>query len=123
MIKVTFALRRRPSLSRQDFQRYWREEHAPLVVQHAKTLGVSRYVQNHTVNTSASSALATARGAPIDHFDGVAELWWESLDDLTAGTSIAAGRDAARALLRDERSFIDLPSSPIITAVEYEVDL
>ena len=40
MIKLTFCLRRLPHLSREEFQRYWREQHAPLVAKHAKTLGI-----------------------------------------------------------------------------------
>ena len=31
MIKLVFCLRRQPHLSREEFQRYWRECHAPLV--------------------------------------------------------------------------------------------
>src|SRR5690242_16791764 len=31
VIKLVFVLRRKPSLSREEFQRYWRERHAPLV--------------------------------------------------------------------------------------------
>ena len=31
MIKLVFTLRRSDRLSREEFQRYWREEHAPLV--------------------------------------------------------------------------------------------
>ncbi|MFT5776135.1 EthD domain-containing protein, partial [Hyphomonas sp.] len=30
MIKLSFCLRRLPHLSREDFQTYWREQHAPL---------------------------------------------------------------------------------------------
>ena len=31
MIKLTFCLRRLPHLTREEFQTYWREQHAPLV--------------------------------------------------------------------------------------------
>ena len=31
MIKLTFCLHRLPHLSREDFQRYWFEKHAPLI--------------------------------------------------------------------------------------------
>ena len=49
MIKLVFALRRRGDLSRDEFQRYWREHHAPLVRSHAEVLGIRRYVQVHTL--------------------------------------------------------------------------
>ena len=31
MLRLTFMLRRKPSMSREDMQRYWLEEHAALV--------------------------------------------------------------------------------------------
>ena len=42
MIKLVFCLRRLPHLSREEFQRYWREQHAPLVARHAETLRLAR---------------------------------------------------------------------------------
>jgi hypothetical protein len=50
-------------------------------------------------------------------YDGVAELWWETLDDLRGPQT--PERDAAgRALLEDERKFIDLPRSPLFFGEE-----
>jgi hypothetical protein len=46
MIKLVFTLRRRDGMTREDFHRYWREEHAPLVQRHAEILHIRRYVQN-----------------------------------------------------------------------------
>src|SRR4051794_16540516 len=82
MIKLTYALRRRSELSREDFQRYWRETHAPLVSERAATLRIRRYVQAHTVSTPLDDALRSSRGASVEPFDGVAELWWDSPDDM-----------------------------------------
>ena len=56
--------------------------------------------------------LAQSRGGPAA-FDGVAELWWDSLDDLAAATATPDGRAAALALLVDERRFIDHARSPL----------
>ena len=80
MIKLVFCLRRLPHLSREQFQRYWLDSHGPLVRQLAPALGLKRYVQVHTVRSAFNDALRAHRGAP-DDFDGVAELWWESVDD------------------------------------------
>ena len=81
MVKLVFCIRRLPALSREEFQRYWRETHGPLVRRHARVLRIRRYVQSHTLEHPMNAALAESRGAP-DAFDGVAELWWDSLDDL-----------------------------------------
>ena len=119
MIKLVFCLRRRPELSREEFQRYWHETHAPLVKRHAETLGIRRYVQVHSLPHERQTGLQASRGGP-EEYDGVAELWYDSLEALMAARSeatVAAGRE----LLEDERKFIDLPNSPLWWAEEREV--
>lgn len=122
MIKLTFCLHRLPSLSRDEFQRYWREQHAPLVARHAAVLRIRRYVQLHSLpdGDPANAGLRASRGGPAD-YDGVAELWWDSLDDLAAATASADGRAASLALLEDERRFIDLARSPLWLGREHVV--
>ena len=73
---------------------------------------VKRDVQVHTVTSTFSEAMRRHRGAPED-FDGVAELWWNSVDDFARAGATKEGRDAGRRLLEDERRFIDLARSPI----------
>ena len=77
MIKLSFCLRRLPHLTREEFQRYWRETHAPLVRRHAAALRIHRYVQTHALLGEAADSLRASRGGPPG-YDGVAELWWES---------------------------------------------
>ena len=113
MIKLVFALRRRDGMSREEFQRYWREQHAPLVERHAEALRIRRYVQVHTRETDLDEAVSASRATEVDAFDGVAELWWDSLDDVVAAYSSEAGQAAGAELLADERRFIDLRGSPI----------
>ena len=121
MIKLVFCLRRRPELSREEFQRYWREQHAPLVRRHAETLRIRRYVQTHARETSLDGVLAGSRGSEPAAYDGVAELWWDSFEDLVAAFSTEAGRAAAAELLEDEQRFIDLPRSPLWLGEEHAV--
>jgi len=56
MLHLIFCLRRLPHLSRDEFQRYWRERHAPVVRAHAAALGIRRYVQAHTVDHPVAEA-------------------------------------------------------------------
>ena len=119
MIKLTFCLRRLPHLSREDFQTYWREQHAPLVAKHAKTLGILRYVQNHTCHDGLNAAMQGSRGGP-EAYDGVAELWFESEAAMAANSSEAAAKAGAE-LLEDEKKFIDLANSPLWFGEEVEV--
>ena len=117
MIKLTFALRRLDRLSRTEFQRYWVEEHAALVRRHAKALRIRRYVQVHTLDHPANELLRASRGGP-EEYDGVAELWWDSLEDLSEAMGTPTGEAVGRELLEDEKTFIDLSRSPIWLADE-----
>lgn len=112
-VKLVFCLRRRPDMSPEEFLAYWFEQHGPLVRSHAQALRIRRYVQLHPTDESpAALALRATRGGP-EPFDGVAELWFDSEDDIIAAAGSEEARAAATALLEDERRFIDLERSPI----------
>lgn len=112
MIKLTFCLVRLPSLTREAFQSYWHGTHAPLVANVAGTLRIQRYVQLHSLPAEASAGLRASRDAPPE-FDGVAELWFESLEALAENGRRPEAQAAAALLLEDEKRFIDLPRSPL----------
>jgi uncharacterized protein (TIGR02118 family) len=113
MIKLVFTLRRREGMTREDFHRYWREKHALLVQRHAATLHIRRYVQVYLHETDLNEAVAAQRGSQPQFYDGVAELWWDSPEDLAAVFSSEVAQAAAQELLEDEQYFIDLPRSPL----------
>ncbi len=120
MIKLSFCLRRLPHLSREEFQKYWFETHGPLVRKHQEALRIQRYVQTHTLLGDAADSLRASRGGP-PAYDGVAELWWKSEEDVAAALATPAGVEAGRILLEDERKFIDLANSPLWWAREREI--
>lgn len=111
MIKLTFCLVRLPHLSREQFQDYWLNTHGPLVAGVKDVLRIRRYVQLHSFAPEVSADAVRTRGGPAQ-FDGVAQLWWDSFEDMAA-TDTEAARDAARMLLEDEKRFIDLARSPL----------
>jgi len=120
MIKLTYCLRRRPDLTWEEFSRYWREVHAPLVAERAAVLGIRRYVQLRTVQLPDLHAVFQARnGGSPEPFDGVAELWFDSLESM--GTASPEATQASAELLEDERNFIDLPNSPLWFGEDYVV--
>jgi uncharacterized protein (TIGR02118 family) len=121
MIKLVFTLRRLENMTREEFQRYWREQHAPLVKSHAETLRIRRYVQTHARDTDLDQLISTSRGSEPSFYDGVAELWWDSVEDLVAAYSTEAGQAAGAALLEDEQRFIDLARSPLWLGEEHVV--
>lgn len=118
MIKMVYCLRRRPELSREEFQRYWRETHAPLVQKYAQALNLRRYVQVHTSEHPVNDALRESRGA-MEPYDGVAELWWDSADSMATAMASAEGRKAGQALLEDEKRFIDVERSALWIGQEH----
>src|SRR5262245_27502567 len=105
--RLVFLLRRRPELSREEFQAYWRTTHAPLVAARAELLSIRRYQQVHTVDD--------VRPTNVAPFDGIAELW---VDRATSKGTGAERAQACAELLADERNFIELKHSPIWYAAE-----
>lgn len=112
MIKLTFCLMRLPHLSREAFQDYWFDTHGPLVASVAEVLQIRRYVQLHSLPPDVSEALRASRGAP-EPYDGVAELWFDSLEAMAQNGRRPEAHAAGRMLLEDERKFIDLSRSPL----------
>lgn len=112
MLKLTFCLRRLPSLSLPEFQDYWLNKHGPLVRSLQPALGMVRYVQLHRLPGDLADGMRRVRGAP-EPYDGVAELWWENEEAYRAQRRHPEAREAGRLLLEDETKFIDLANSPL----------
>jgi hypothetical protein len=98
MIKLTFALTRLPHLTREQFQDYWLNTHGPLVASVREVLRIRRYVQLHSLPLETSAQIRATRGGP-EGFDGVAQLWWDSFEDM-AGADSQAAREAGALLPR-----------------------
>jgi len=120
MLKLTFCLHRLPELTREQFQDYWLNRHAPLVHQHAAVLRIRRYVQLHSADDALVGGMRAVRGAPAP-YDGVAELWFDSEEDYRAARRDPAARQAGAILLEDERKFIDLARSPLWLGEEHPI--
>jgi uncharacterized protein (TIGR02118 family) len=112
VLKLTFCLRRLPTLGLAEFQDYWLNKHGPLVKSLQPALGMVRYVQLHRLPGDLADGMRRVRSAP-EPYDGVAELWWESEETYRAARRNPEAREAGRKLLEDEARFIDLPRSPL----------
>lgn len=121
MIKMVFCLRRRPDMTRAEFQQYWREVHAPLVREAAPLLNIRRYVQSHSFDDPRIAPAIDARGCEVPPYDGIAELWWDSQDAIIAAGATKEARDAGRRLLADEANFIAAKDSTLFYVTENEV--
>jgi len=122
MLKLVYCLARRPEMSREEFQDYWRNTHAPLVAAASEALGIRHYVQCHTAQTGGDNALRASRGLPAGageaDYDGVAELWFDSEEAIAAGGTTEEGRRHGAILAEDEARFIDFGRSRIFLSQE-----
>tara|TARA_R110002072_G_scaffold13418_12_gene56245 strand:+ start:4269 stop:5033 length:765 start_codon:yes stop_codon:yes gene_type:complete len=109
MIRLTYVLRRKPSLSFAEFQSYWLDKHGPKVQSAAAELGICRYIQVHTIAEPTMPVTDPLRGEMQQPFDGVAEFWFDSLESLLAFNEQRQKLDAM--LFADEQGFIDHSSS------------
>ncbi|MEU1597062.1 EthD domain-containing protein [Streptomyces sp. NPDC005708] len=116
-VRLVFCLKRLETLTQEEFLAYWHDVHAPLVRERSAALRIARYEQAHPVPGDPAGLIARLRAAP-EPYDGVASLWFGSLEDFQAGGSTPEGRQAAKELLEDERRFIDLANSPIWLATD-----
>ena len=119
MVKLVFCCRRKPELSLEQFQKRWLDVHGPLV----RRLRVSvpqmkRYVQSHTIPGAPSETLRASRGAK-EPYDGITEVWFDSLEAL--GASSEQGLAAAQQLYEDEAEFIDFANSAVFLTEEHEI--
>ncbi len=117
MIKLIYCLRRLPHLSLAEFQRYWRENHGPLVRSVQKAIRVKRYVQCHTIYDEKLGETPTTPGRP-QPYDGVAMLWY-SLEDRASTIPDPERREAGAILTEDEKKFIDFSRSPVWLSEEH----
>lgn len=92
MVKLIYCISKKPDLSVEEFQRYWRETHGPIA---GRIPGLRRYVQCHVV--------PELYGRQSPAYDGAAELWFDDLGALRTAMQSAE----TRAALEDEKNFID----------------
>ena len=112
MVKFSILLRRKPSMTHDEFVAYHRQRHAPLfralpeVRQH-----VRRYVQCHTVD-------APIPGLPPATFDGITELWF---DDVAGLEAVFASDSYMKTIRPDEAQFLDLHGCEFVLSTENAV--
>ena len=120
MVKLVYCVRKHPSLSPEEFRQYWLERHGPLVRQQAAALQARRYIQNHTLDTELNRHAQLPRGT-LPPYDGVTEIWWDSLAEVIAAHSSPEGQKANQLLAEDEARFCDLAGSSIFFTEEHTI--
>lgn len=112
MIKFTILLRKREDMSHDEFVAYHKTNHAPLFTSLPEVQQyVRRYVQCHRID-------ASLPGLPPPIYDGITELWFDTVDDI--GRVFAS--DRYMALIRpDEEKFLNLGGCSFLVSTENPV--
>jgi uncharacterized protein (TIGR02118 family) len=120
MVKLVYCVRRRADVAEDEFHRYWLHEHGPLVRSVADAIGAVRYVQSHAVSPELNALLRQSRGS-AEPYEGITEVWWESLEALRAGLGAPESLEAQRRLIEDESKFIDFARSCVFITEEHVI--
>ena len=120
MIKLVYCVRKRADIDAADFHSYWLNDHGPLVRGFAEAIQAKKYIQSHTVEPEMNALFKDSRGL-ADAYDGITEVWWDSVDDLRAGMASDAGTAAHQALKDDEAKFIDFSQSRVFMTEEHQI--
>ncbi len=120
MVKLVYCVRRREDVAEDEFHRYWLDEHGPLVRSVADAIGAVRYVQSHAVSPELNAFLRQSRGS-AEPYEGITEVWWESLEALQAGLGAPESLEAQQRLIEDESKFIDFARSCVFMTEEHVI--
>lgn len=119
-VKIVFVARARADLSTEEFQSYWLNVHGAKVAAAASVLRARRYVQSHAVAVDFYDALRRESGAS-EPYDGITEIWWDSVADLEAALSDPNAQEVLAAIGADEENFVDRTRSTKFVTHEYEL--
>lgn len=101
---MIFGAKRRPGMSREDFGKYWTDQHAAIAM---NVPGIRRYVINLAPDLSGSGAEQA--------YDGFAEAWFDSLDDMRTASRSPEIED----VLADEKNLFDLSTRFTVVVEEH----
>ena len=106
MIKLVYCITKKEGMSSARFFDYWRDIHGPIG---ARIPGLVRLVQSRVVTGPGD------RAAP--NFDGMAELWFNSWEDLLRARSSPEWAASSA----DEANFINSKKVPYFVTTEHEI--
>jgi uncharacterized protein (TIGR02118 family) len=107
MVKAIVLLPRRSDMSRDDFERYMRETHLPLV---ARIPGMRRLVVNWVLPDP---------NGPAPAYDAVAEDWFDDAQAMGAAFASAEGK----AVVDDTPNFLDMNRFQLLVTEEEDIRL
>jgi len=108
MIKSIAVAHRKPGLTREEYNRYWKEQHGPLAARLFP--GVRKYVQNHLVDVP---------GMEYEG-DGVVEMWYDDIEAYQNAMRFLRSEEG-RVLMEDGAKFAEMRPGAGLWIVEEHV--
>ena len=106
MIKSIALAHRKPGLTREEYNKYWKERHGPLAARLIP--GLRKYVQNH---------LVTVPGIEYEG-DGIVETWYDDVDSFQNSMKFIHSEEG-RALAEDGAKFAEMHSGGLWIVEEH----
>ena len=106
MIKLVYCITKKPGLTDDEFFHYWRNIHGPIG---ARIPGLRRLVQSHRLSIPGDKYQPD--------YDGMAELWFDNVNDLLAARQSAEWK----ASNEDEVNFIDRNKVAYFVSAEHVI--
>jgi uncharacterized protein (TIGR02118 family) len=124
-IKVFEYLRRKPGMTRDEFHTYWRDVHGPMLADDPDLRRhVTRYELNHRLPDDSDRERQDGEFQDAG-WDGVAVLWFDSVDEmraLGAEPAMAKVRESAPDFREDERLIVVTEDPDIIVSTPQRDD-
>ncbi|MCK9284646.1 MAG: EthD domain-containing protein [Rhodocyclaceae bacterium] len=110
----------RSDLTQEQFVARWRGQHAKLVTECSKAMGMVRYVQSEKLPSPDLDEFARSRGW-AKPADSLTEVWWESMEAMNAAMGSPEGQAASALLQADEQEFCDSKKLSAFLSAEHVI--
>ena len=108
MIKSIALAYRKKGLTREEYNKYWKDTHGPMA---AKMIpGLRRYVQNHFITVPGREYAG----------DGIVEMWYDDMEAFQKSTAYLQSEEG-KALVEDGAKFAEMPDGGYFWIVEEHV--
>ncbi|MET0546359.1 MAG: EthD domain-containing protein [Caulobacterales bacterium] len=104
MIKLIAFVKRKPSLTHEEFQKYYEERHVPLIMDLIPLC--SDYRRNYLNPSARIESPVGGRGAGGMDFDAITEVWYTE-DAFARMQAATAQSDIGERIAADEENFVD----------------
>lgn len=110
MIKIIMIVKRKQGISRDEFYKYWKDVHGPLVAKHIPYM--KKYVQNHFVEIPGNEYEG----------DGIIETWYDDIESFQKSLEFNKTAKARElGLGEDWAKIADMSEEPVMWVVAEHV--